>query len=89
MWKIMLVMLALVSPKEPPKQLAVGLVKSDFPTEVACDKGMTEKSFVEARHQMASEISKKLNNTNVIITAGCVDTSKVVAPEPEPKGESF
>jgi hypothetical protein len=50
---------------------------------------MTEKSFVEARHQMASEISKKLNNTNVIITAGCVDTSKVVAPEPEPKGESF
>jgi hypothetical protein len=89
MWKIVLIMVAIVSPNGPPKHLADGVVRNGFATEAVCEKNLAKKSFAKMTQDMVEGISKKLNGTKVIITARCVDTSKKVEPKIEPQGESI
>jgi hypothetical protein len=89
MWKILLVIAAVLASNEPPRMIGYGVTKAGFATEAECKKAMDGKEITKITHDMAADLSKKLNGTKVIVKTGCVDTSKTPAPKAKPDDGSI
>lgn len=72
MFKIFIVVAAIIAPGQPPAKFAA-IVERPFESLDACERERTSHDFVVAAGEMAAELAKKFNDAKVSYDSKCFD----------------